>query len=117
MDEMAEKDRQMDPMEFRKKNHIKMGETSPVFKALGEGTEGFDQYVETPGLEKCIEIGAKEINWYEKRNSHNTDKPYLKRGAGMACLLQGSGIPRVDMASATMKINDDGSFNLFTRSY
>ncbi len=111
IDEMAEKTG-MDPLEFRKKNHIKMGETSPVFKALGEGTEGFDQYIETPGLEKCIEIGAKEINWHEKRKAHDTDKPYLKRGVGMACLLQGSGIPGVDMASANMKINDDGSFNL-----
>jgi putative selenate reductase molybdopterin-binding subunit len=31
----------------------------------------------------------------------------------MAVAMQGSGIPGVDMASASMKLNDDGSFNLF----
>jgi len=30
----------------------------------------------------------------------------------MACMMQGSGIPEVDMASATIKMNEDGSFNL-----
>jgi CO/xanthine dehydrogenase Mo-binding subunit len=31
---------------------------------------------------------------------------------GMCCLMQGSSIPEIDMASASLKINDDGSFNL-----
>jgi putative selenate reductase molybdopterin-binding subunit len=111
MDEMAEAIG-MDPLEFRKKNHIKLGETSPVFKALGEGKAGTEQYIESCGLEKCIELGAKEIGWEEKRKNHNTDKLHIKRGVGMATLLQGSGIPEIDMGSATMKMNDDGSFNL-----
>ncbi len=30
----------------------------------------------------------------------------------MACLMQGSGIAGIDMASARIKMNEDGSFNL-----
>ena len=36
----------------------------------------------------------------------------IKRGLGMTCLQHGSGIPGVDMAAASIKLNDDGSFNL-----
>ena len=89
MDEMAEAIG-MDVIEFRKKNLIKTGETSPVFKVIGEGGEGVPQNINSCGILDCIDLGAKEIGWYEKRNSHKTDKPYVKRGVGMACLMQGS---------------------------
>jgi hypothetical protein len=40
----------------------------------------------------------------------------LKRGIGMALVMHGSGVAGLDMASVTIKINDDGSFNLLTGS-
>ena len=100
----------MDPAEFRLKNHIQAGQGSPVFKALGEGKEGVEQTIKSCGLSECIKLGMEAINWKEK-HSHPGNGP-LKRGIGMACLMQGSAIPRVDMASAYAKMNDDGSFNL-----
>jgi len=36
----------------------------------------------------------------------------LKRGVGMACTMQGSGIAGIDWASAFLKMNEDGSFFL-----
>jgi putative selenate reductase molybdopterin-binding subunit len=36
----------------------------------------------------------------------------LRIGRGMCCLMQGSSIPEIDMASVSIKINEDGSFNL-----
>lgn len=111
MDEMAEAIG-MDPVEFRKINHIKTGEGSPVFKALGEGGEGLEQKIESCGLGECLELGRKEIGWEEKVNSHDTDKPHIKRGVGMVALMQGSSIPEIDMGAATIKMNEDGSFNL-----
>uniref|UniRef100_A0A7C4YAW6 Aldehyde oxidase n=1 Tax=candidate division WOR-3 bacterium TaxID=2052148 RepID=A0A7C4YAW6_UNCW3 len=102
----------IDIIEYYKKWHIKEGETSPVFEKLGEGKEGVTQYINSCKLSECIDIGAREIDWFKKRGKRirNGDKV---RGLGMACAMQGSGIPLVDMASATMKMNDDGSFNLF----
>jgi len=113
MDLMAEKIG-MDPVEFRKKNYIKLGEGSPVFKAMGEGREGVEQVITSIGLDKAIETGLKEIKWYEKmkRYKEENKNSYIKKGLGMACLMQGSGIAEVDMGAATIKMNEDGSFNL-----
>lgn len=110
IDMLAEK-LEMDPMELRKKNHIKEGETSPIFRALGEGREGVTQYIQSCALDKLIELGANEIGWFEKKGKkeHNSSKV---KGIGMAILMQGSGIPRVDMGAATIKLNEDGSFNV-----
>jgi len=109
MDEMAEAIN-MDAAEFRLKNHIRTGEGSPVFKALGEGSEGVDQTIKSCGLSECITLGMEAIQWKEKRKNPGTGT--IKRGIGLACLMQGSAIPEVDMGAAYAKINDDGSFNL-----
>jgi len=109
MDEMA-RALDIDVMELWKKNHIKEGETSPVFEALGEGTEGVPMKILSCGLEKCLEAGAAAIEWGRKREAEKGQR--LVRGLGMAALMQGSSIPRIDMAAATLKLNDDGSVNL-----
>ena len=109
MDEMAEKIG-IDIVEWYKKIHIREGETSPVFAALGEGRAGVEQKITSCGLDKCLELGAKEINWSEKRNQKKTGR--FRRGVGMVALMQGSAIPEIDMGSATIKMNEDGSFNL-----
>lgn len=110
MDELAEKIG-MDPLEFRRMNAIKSGETSPVFRALGEGKAGVEQSIGSCELEKCIKLGAKEIGW-KKRGRWQDKKGRFRRGIGMAALMQGSSIPEIDMGAASLKINDDGSFNM-----
>ncbi len=110
MDEVAEKIG-MDPLEFRAMNHIKSGDTSPIFRALGEGREGVDQAITSCELARCIKAGAREIGW-RKRKPHSDKKGRFRRGLGMACLMQGSAIPEIDMGAATLKMNEDGSFNL-----
>lgn len=101
----------IDTLEFFKMWHIKKGETSPIFKELGEGKEGVSQIIRSCALSQCIEKGAEAISWKEKRRKRikNGDKV---RGVGAAILMQGSGIPKIDMGAAYMKMNEDGSFNL-----
>jgi CO/xanthine dehydrogenase Mo-binding subunit len=99
-----------DPLEFRLNNAIRKGETSPVFRALGEGTAGVDQSIDSNGLKRCVQLGAKAIGWKRKRG--RPGKGPIRRGLGMCCLMQGSSIPEVDMGAASLKINEDGSFNL-----
>ena len=110
MDELAEK-LGMDPVELRLKNHIRAGETSPIFEKLGEGREGKPQIVRSCALEECIKIGAERIGWYEKRKAPRREGSWVY-GVGMACAMQGSGITGVDMAAATIIMNEDGSFRL-----
>jgi len=110
VDEIAEK-LGMGPAEIRKINHIKVGETSPIFKALGEGREDVTQYIQSEATDKLLELGTKEIGWYEKIRKPAKEATKV-RGIGMALLMQGSGIPLIDMGAATIKLNEDGSFNV-----
>ncbi len=109
MDEAAEA-LGVDPVELRMANHIRTGETSEVFRALGEGRPGVEMTIGSCGLDECLRLGAEAIGWKEKRGRPG-DGP-IKRGVGMAALMQGSSIPEIDMGSAYIKMNEDGSFNL-----
>jgi CO/xanthine dehydrogenase Mo-binding subunit len=110
MDEAAEQ-LGLDPVVLRQKNHIREGGTSPVFRMLGEGTEGVEQVVESCGLAECIERGAEAIGWTARRDD-TRECGSLRRGYGMAIGMQGSSIPQIDMGAASIKMNEDGSFNL-----
>ncbi len=101
-----------DLLEYCKRWHIQEGETSDVFRALGEGKKGVSQTIKSCRLSECIDRGAAAIDWYEKRGKQLKSGNDRVKGMGLAIAMQGSGIPQVDMASASMKMNDDGSFNL-----
>ncbi len=109
IDEIAEK-LGVDPLQYRLQHAIKVGEGSPVFAMLGEGRAGVEQKLRSSGLAACIAQGAKAIGWKQKRGKPGRGP--VKRGVGMAALMQGSSIPEIDMAAVTIKMNDDGSFNL-----
>ncbi len=110
MDLLAERTG-LDPIEIRRRNHIRSGETSPIFEKLGEGREGVAFTIRSCELDRCIEIGRQRIGWDEKRGKRVTSGPWV-HGVGMSIHMQGSGIPHIDMAAATIKMNEDGSFNL-----
>jgi len=110
MDEIAEKIG-VDPIELRRRNHIQIGEGSPIFRELGEGREGVDQIIKSCGLPEALTEGAERFGWEAKRAAGPGEGP-LRRGVGLSVHMQGSGIPLIDMAAASIKMNDDGSFNL-----
>ena len=109
IDEVA-KELGMDRLELRLKNHIRLGDTDPLSAKLGEGKEGLERIVRSSGLEEAIAKGCEAIGWGQKQEP---TAPHLKRGLGMALAMQGSGIAGVDWGAATVKLNDDGSVNLF----
>ena len=118
----------LDPLAFRLKNAVKTGDELPTSKAWSEGREPHPEIIETCGLPECVEQGARAIEWRvasgESRDTQHTlhvtledwrtvpGKPHLRRGQGVACVMQGTAIPYLDMGGASIKINDDGSFNL-----
>ncbi len=113
----------LDPLEFRLKNAVKPGDELPTSKAWSEGREPHPELIETCGLVDCVSEGKKAIGWKSSRyqvagHSPTTENllpathPHLKRGQGVACVMQGTAIPYLDMGGASIKINDDGSFNL-----
>ncbi|HYW46074.1 MAG TPA: molybdopterin cofactor-binding domain-containing protein [Bryobacteraceae bacterium] len=101
----------MDPLEFHSRNVIRLGDIDRLSAQLGEGKEGLPRVIRSCGLPQCMERGAEAIGWREKR-AKTQDGGHLKRGVGMACTMQGSGIAGVDWASAFLKMNEDGAFFL-----
>jgi putative selenate reductase molybdopterin-binding subunit len=109
MDEVAKRIG-MDALEFRRKNWIKVGDENPLAKALGEGKEGYTQIIESCGLPECLRIVEERLGWKEKRGKGGTGR--FKRGVGVALAMHGTAIPGLDMGGASIKLNDDGSFNV-----
>jgi putative selenate reductase molybdopterin-binding subunit len=113
MDEAAEAVG-MDPVEFRKQNHIRVGDTDLMSAAAGEGSGKKPRVMHSCGLPECIERGAEAIGWYEKRGHPGTGT--RRRGVGMCILMQGSGVAGDELAAASLKMNEDASFNLHVGS-
>ncbi|EQD32988.1 Aldehyde oxidase and xanthine dehydrogenase, molybdopterin binding domain protein, partial [mine drainage metagenome] len=63
------------------------------------------------GLPECLTRGADAIGW---------DRPFdrghgaIRRGRGMAIAMQGSGVAGSELGGASIKMNEDGSFNVMT---
>jgi putative selenate reductase molybdopterin-binding subunit len=106
----------MDPIEFRLKNAVRAGELHPFSTAWSEGREPKPEIIHTVGLEECIQQGKSVIGWDQKFGNPEwhvvPGKPHLRKGVGMAAVMQGTAIPYLDMGGASIKMNDDGSFNL-----
>lgn len=106
----------MDPVQFRLKNALRAGEIHPFSAAWSEGREPRPEVIQTCGLADCAREAAQTIGWGEKYGNpewHQVlGKPHLRRGIGVALVMQGTAIPYLDMGGASIKINDDGSFNL-----
>ena len=109
----------LDPLEFRLRNAVQPGAEHPMSKVWSEGREAHAEIIRTCALDECARVGAEAFGWrqWEGRGS-GTDphivpgRPHLRRGQGVALVMQGTAIPNLDMGAATIKMNDDGSFNL-----
>ncbi|MEM7119503.1 MAG: molybdopterin cofactor-binding domain-containing protein [Chloroflexota bacterium] len=117
MDEIAEQ-LGIDVIEFRRKNWVNVGDGLDIAPHLGEGEK--ETVIEIPiilssGLNECVDLGQQAIKW-ERRDDPNwrtvPGKPHLRRGLGMSVCMHGTAIPGLDMGGASIKINDDGSFNV-----
>jgi len=118
IDEMAIK-LGRDPLEFRRDNAIRKGDTDPVSAALAEGSAKRPRVMHSNGLPECIERGSVAIDWHATRRGGKPLGPNegpLVRGVGMCCLMQGSGVAGDELAAASIKMNEDASFTLMLGS-
>jgi len=111
MEEIADK-LGLDVVEFKRSNWLKIGEPMHLSKQLGEGREGVEQAIQSSALAQCVDIGLCATDFKSKRRQHRSQNARYRHGIGMAVVMHGSGIANLDMAAATLKMNDDGSFNL-----
>ena len=111
MAELAEK-LGVDVVEFKRNNWIKLGDPMRLSKAMGEGREGTEQSIQSTAMAQCVDLGLRASDYYAKREAYKHQSGPIRKGIGMAVMIHGSGIAGLDMASASIKMNDDGSFNL-----
>ena len=115
MDEIAQA-LGMDPLELRRKNLIRLGDPDPIATQLGEGKAGYERVVRSCGIEECIERAGRAIGGKPGpvRAPGAKGRPFERkqRGVGFAICMHGTGIAGDDVAGATIKVNEDGSFNL-----
>ena len=99
----------IDPVSLRLKNHINTGDTF-----YGQGPDVVC-VVQSCGTEELLKRGAEAIGW-GTRADHSTDRPWVKRGIGMArgFHTSGAGSPKpskfiLDYSGAMVKVNEDGT--------
>jgi putative selenate reductase molybdopterin-binding subunit len=99
----------MSHLEFVRKNHVEKGYRLEILKCLGEGQEGIPQEVSSCGLAECLDRGESSLRFGEREES---DAPFKSVGKGFAVIQQGSGLPGLDEANASIQMLGDGSFFL-----
>lgn len=107
----------MDAIEFRRLNWTKVGDPIDIAPQLGEGDleAGVMPVITSSGLEEAVLQGKRAVGWERRADPQwrkPPDRPHIRRGLGFAMAMHGTAIPGLDMGGASLKINDDGSFNL-----
>lgn len=97
----------MDHMDLIEINRVREGAMLEILKSLGEGREGRAVPAVSCGLGSALRQGREMIRWGVREKS---DDPDVKIGKGVATIQQGSGLPGLDMANATVKMLGDGTF-------
>ena len=88
----------IDPVEFRRKNAIKEGDTLP-----------YGAKMNPCGLSEAIDRAAKEIEWGKQEKS---DDPNKAIGKGFALFWKAPAMPPNASSTAFLKFNEDGSLNI-----
>ncbi|HBH3050515.1 TPA: molybdopterin-dependent oxidoreductase, partial [Clostridioides difficile] len=104
IDELAHK-LNMDPTEIKLKNIIK--------KQTEGGIMNFP--IRSCALDECIIRGKKLIGWDEKYPVRDIGNNKV-RAVGMSVGTHGSGIANIDMAIVNMRMDEDGTYKLFSGS-
>ena len=101
VNELAEK-LGIDPTIIREKNMLREGMKMPAY---------YGETANACALDKCMAHCKELFHWDEKYPVRDMGNGKV-RAAGVAMAMQGSCISNVDVGSATVKLADDGSFNL-----
>lgn len=110
----------LDPVEFKRLNWVTTGDELDIAPHLGEGAVAvgdIDVYpqVNSDAIEECVAQGKRSIGWSKKDDPDwiaPPGQPHLRRGIGFAFCMHGTAIPFLDMGGCSLKLNDDGSFNM-----
>lgn len=99
--ELAEK-LGIDATVIRDMNMLKEGMVMPAY---------YNEVANACALDRCMDHCRKMFNWEERSKVRDMGNGKV-RTAGVAMAMQGSCISNVDVGSATLKLSEDGTYNL-----
>ena len=92
----------MDPAEFRYMNMTHEGDVMPAY---------YGETANSCKLEECLKKASEMIGWQDKPLRRVMPDGKI-RGLGMALAMQGSAISGLDVGSVTIKLGDEGFYNV-----
>ena len=92
----------MSPVALRLKNLVRQGQVMPAY---------FNETALSCTLDKCLERVVQMSGWQGDCPHQVLPNGHI-RAIGIAAAMQGSSITNVDVASVTIKVNDDGFYSL-----
>lgn len=92
----------MSPVALRLKNLVRQGQVMPAY---------FNETALSCTLDKCLERVVQMSGWQDDCPHQVLPNGHI-RAIGIAAAMQGSSITNVDVASVTIKVNDDGFYSL-----
>ena len=101
VNELAER-LNIDPTVIRDRNMVREGMKM---------TSYYNEMANACALDRCMEHCKRIFHWDEKYPVRDMGNGKV-RAAGVAMAMQGSCISNVDVGSATMKLSEDGTYNL-----
>ena len=101
VNELAEQ-LKIDPVKIREMNMLKEGMQMPAY---------YDEIANACALDKCLSRCKEMFNWDERYPVKDLGNGKV-RASGLAMAMQGSSISNLDVGSATVKLNDDGTYTL-----
>lgn len=101
VNELAEK-LHIDPTELRDRNMVREGMIMPAY---------YNEPANACALDRCMARCREIFDWEHRYPVRDMGNGKV-RAAGVAMAMQGSGISGVDVGSVTLKLSEDGTYNL-----
>jgi putative selenate reductase molybdopterin-binding subunit len=106
-----------DVIDFKRQNWVKAGDELNIAPYMGERDVESEveelPVVKSSGIEECVAQGMRAIGWHRRNDpAWKAPSERVRRGLGFAFCMHGTGIPFLDMGGCSIKLNDDGSFNI-----
>ena len=92
----------IDPLEIRRKNFLREGQIMPAY---------YNERLGSCHVSQCMEKARAMMDWDKKYPFKDMGNGKV-RGVGVGISMQGSGIPCVDVGTVTIRLSDEGHYNM-----
>ena len=92
----------MDPIALRERSMVREGEVMPAY---------YGETATSCAMDRCLARARQMIGWDEKYPAYTLPNGHV-RGLGMALAMQGSGIAGVDTGAVSIRLGDEGVYNM-----